>query len=127
MANEDRIILKDGLLFRKYFGETSSVEYYQILIPQQLVNEVLCSLHEQFGKHPGISKTIIAYREKIYFPKRAPLISEWVKSCEQSISKSRIDGNLNRLPLQNLNEQFTGHEDSMQIVLVPELPPSGGY
>ena len=27
-ANEDRIILKDGLLFWKYFGETGSVKYY---------------------------------------------------------------------------------------------------
>ena len=33
-ANEDRIILKDGLLYRKYFGETGSVKYYQILIPK---------------------------------------------------------------------------------------------
>ena len=40
-ANEDRIILKDGPLFRKYYGETGSVKYYQILIPKQLVNEVL--------------------------------------------------------------------------------------
>ena len=32
-ANEDRIILKDGLLFRKYFGETGSVKYYKILTP----------------------------------------------------------------------------------------------
>ena len=31
-ANEERIILKDGLLFRKYYGETGSVKYYQILI-----------------------------------------------------------------------------------------------
>ena len=44
-ANEDRIILKDGLLFRKFFGETGSVKYYQILIPKQLVKEVLRSLH----------------------------------------------------------------------------------
>ena len=62
-ANEDRIILKDGLLFRKYFGETGSVKCYQILIPKQLVKEVLRSLHGEFGKHPGIFKTIIAYRE----------------------------------------------------------------
>ena len=27
-ANEDRIILKDGLLFRKNIGETGSVKYY---------------------------------------------------------------------------------------------------
>ena len=59
-ANEDRINLKDGLLFRKYFGGTCSVRYYQILIPKQLLNEVLRSMHGQFGKHPGISKTIIA-------------------------------------------------------------------
>ena len=36
-ANEDCIILKDGLLYRKYFGETGSVKYHQILIPKQLV------------------------------------------------------------------------------------------
>ena len=59
-ANEDRVILKDGLLFRKYSGETGSVKYYQILIPKQLVNEVLRNLHGEFGKHPGITKTIIA-------------------------------------------------------------------
>ena len=84
-ANEDRIIPKDGLLFRKYFGETGSVKYYQILIPKQLVKEVLRSLHGEFGKHPGIYKTIIAYREKYYFPKMAQLIREWVMSCEQCI------------------------------------------
>ena len=33
-ANEDRIILKDGLLFRKYYRETGSVKYYQSLIPK---------------------------------------------------------------------------------------------
>ena len=44
-ANEDRIILKDGLLLRKYYGDTGNVKYYQILIPKQLVNEVRRSLH----------------------------------------------------------------------------------
>ena len=53
-ANEDRIILKDGLLFRKNFGETAGVKCYQIFIPKQVVKEVLRSLHEEFGKHPRI-------------------------------------------------------------------------
>ena len=68
-GNEERILLKKGLLFRKYFGETSSVKYYQNLIPKQLVREVLRSLHGAFGKHPGFYKTIIAYREKTIFRK----------------------------------------------------------
>ena len=44
-ANEDRIIPEDGLLFRKYFRESGTVNYYQILIPRQLVQEVLRNLH----------------------------------------------------------------------------------
>ena len=126
-ANEDRIILKDGLLFRKYFGETGSIKYYQILIPKQLVKDVLRSLHGEFGKHPGIFKTITAYSEKYYFPKMAQLIREWVMSYEQCIRESRLDCSLTRLPLQSPNEHNTAPEDAMQIDLVPELPPSGGY
>ena len=126
-ANEDRIILKDRLLYRKYFGETGSVKYYQILIPKQLVKEVLRSLHGEFGKHPGIFKTIIACREKYYFPKMAQLIREWVMSCEQCIRESRIHASLTRPPVQNPNEHITAPEDAIQIDLVPELPPSGGY
>ena len=66
-AKEDCINLKDGLLFRKYFGKTGSVKYYQIVIPKQLVKKVLRSLHGEFSKHPGIYKTILAYREKFFF------------------------------------------------------------
>ena len=40
-ANEDRIIPKDGLLFRKNYGRTGSIKFYQILRTKQLVNEVL--------------------------------------------------------------------------------------
>ena len=126
-ANEDRILPKDSLLFRKYFGETGSIKYYQILIPKQLGKEVLRSLHGEFGKHPGIFKTIIAYMEKYYFPKMAQLIRWWVMSCEQCIRESRIDRSLTYPPLQNANEHITAPEDAMQVDLVPELPPSGDY
>ena len=111
-ANEDRINLKDGLLYRKNFGETGSVKYYQILIPKQLVNEVLRKLHGEFGRHPGTSKTIIAYREKNYFPKMAQLIREWVISCEHCIRESRIDRSLTRLPCKT----------PMSTLLRPKMP-----
>ena len=84
-ANEDRIMHKNGLLCRKYYGETGSVKCYQILIQKQHVTEVLRSLHGDFGKHPVITKTIIAYREKYYYPNMAQLLREWVMSCEQCL------------------------------------------
>ena len=57
----------------------------------------------------------------------AQLISEWVMSCEQFTRESRSDRGFTRLPLQNPNEHITAPEDAMQIDLVPDLPPSGGY
>ena len=48
-------------------------------------------------------------------------------SCEQCIKESRNDRSLTRPPVQNPNEHNTAPEDAMQIELVPELPPSGGY
>ena len=126
-ANGDRIILKDGLLFRKYYGETCSVKYYQILIQKQLVKEVLRRLHGEFGKHPGITKTVIAYRENYYNPKMAQIIREWVMSFEKCIRELRINPQLTRPPLQKPIAHINAPEDAMQIDLVTGLPPSGGY
>ena len=126
-ANEDRIILKDGLLLRKNYGETGNIKYYQIIIPKQLVDEVLRSLHGEYGKHVGITKTIMAYRQKYYNPNMAKLIKQWVMSCEQCIRESRVDDRLTQPTLQNPSEHITAPEDAMQTDLVPELPPSGGY
>ena len=112
-ANEDRKIFKDRLLFKKKFGETGSVKYHQILMPRQLLNEVLRSLHGEFGKQPGISKTKNAYREKyFFFPKMAQLTREWVVSCEQSIRESRIDHSLTRPPCKT----------PMNTLLRPKMP-----
>ena len=56
----------------------------------------------------------------------AQLIRVWFMSCEQCIRESRIHRSVTRLPLQNPNEHITAPEDTMQIDVVPELPPSGG-
>ena len=126
-ANEDRIILMDGMLFRKYYGETCDIEFYQIIIPKQLVVEVLQSLQGEFSKYPGFTKTIIAYIQKYHYPDMAQLFRQWVKSCEQCIEKSLVHNRLLRPVLQNPSEHITATEDAMQVNLVPELPPSGGY
>ena len=126
-ANEDRIILKDGLLFRKYYGETGSKKLYLNFIPKQLLSEVHRSFHGELRKHPGITKTKNAYRENYYYPNMAQMIKEWVWSCEQCIRESRIDRSITRLPVQNPNDYITAPEHAMQIDLVPGLLPSGGY
>ena len=48
-------------------------------------------------------------------------------SCEQSLRESHINPRLTCPPLQNPNEYITAPEDTMQIDVVPGLPPSGGH
>ena len=57
-ANEDRIILKDGLLYRKYFGETGSVKYYQILpiIPSNYLKKSYAACMENLASTQEFSK-----------------------------------------------------------------------
>ena len=62
-ANEDRIVLKDGLLFWKNNGESGRAKELQNLNPKQLVDEVLQTLHAEIGEHSGNTKTIRATGE----------------------------------------------------------------
>ena len=124
---DDRIILRDGLLFRKNNGETGSVNYCLKLIPKKLLDKVLRILHGENGKQPGVTKTIFAYGQNYYYSTMAQLFTEWVKPCEQCFTESRIDRILTRPLKQNPNEHITVPEDAMQIDLVPQLPPSRGY
>ena len=57
----------------------------------------------------------------------AQLMKEWVMSCEWCIRESWIHCSPTHSPLQNSNKHITAPEDAMQIDLVPELPPTGGY
>ena len=40
----ERIIMKDGVLMRKYYGEDGSVTYNHVIIPKHLVPELLSTL-----------------------------------------------------------------------------------
>ena len=44
LRHEERIIVKDGVLMRKYYGEDGTVTHHQILIPKHMVPELLSTL-----------------------------------------------------------------------------------
>ena len=58
LVHENRLIVKDGVLMRKYYGACGQVTHHQILIPEFLITELLKAIHGQMGKHPGITKMI---------------------------------------------------------------------
>ena len=66
--NKKRIIIKDDILCRRNYNDLGEISHLQVLLPGQLLNVLLKSLHGTAGKHPGISKKMQEIREKYYFP-----------------------------------------------------------
>ena len=127
LRHEERIIMKDGVLMRKYYGEDGTVTHNQIIIPKHLVPELLSTLHGKTNKHPGITKMIQECRAKYYFPGLARKIRAWVTSCQDCIANKRIDTRQIR-PKMLSNTEFTmGPEDCLEVDILPNLPSSNGY
>ena len=52
------MVIKDKIVTSLFCDETEYIKYHQILLPQQLLTELLRVLHGFAHKHPGISKTL---------------------------------------------------------------------
>ena len=122
LRHEERIIPKDGVLMRKYYGEDGSVTHNQVIIPKHLVPELLSfTLHGKTNKHPGITKMIQKCRAKYYFPGLAQKIRAWVTSCPDCIANKRIDTRQIR-PKMLRNTEFTMRpEDCSEVDILPNL------
>ena len=123
----DRLSIQNDVIIRQNYDETGNIKYNQLLLPKHLVNELLESLHGKANRHPGIAKMLQEIRCKYYYPGIAKLVRKWVNGCETCIKDKRINNELITPELVNLPEWTLGPEDAMQIDLLPNLPPSGGY
>ena len=66
-------------------------------------------------------------RQKYYFPSFATYVRNWVRNCEICNHDKRIKITRITPELFHIPEWDLGPEDLLQIDLLPELPPSGGY
>ena len=125
--NKKRIIIKDDVLYRKYYDDIGEVSHLQVLLPRQLLKVLLQSLHGTAGKHPGYSKMMQEIRQKYYFPSIAAYVRNWVRDCEICIQDKRINNTRITPELIHIQEWDLGPEDLMQVNLLPEILQSGGY
>ena len=125
--NKKRIIIKDNKLCRQCCIDLGEVSQLQVLMPGQFLNVLLQSLHGTSGKHPSISKMMEEIRQKYYFPSIATYVRNWVRDCKICIQDKRIKNTRNTPELLHFREWDLGPEDLMQVDLLQEIPPSGGY
>ena len=126
LAQEDRIIIKDRLLYRHNVGDTGKVKYLQVL-PKQLVDEFIKHQHGLFVRDPGIAKVIQQCRERYHYPGLALKICQHISQCQECLQTKRTPNSTITPPLIDMSLIAMGPEDAMQVDIVPFDDPSGGY
>ena len=66
-------------------------------------------------------------RKKYYYPCMAKYIKKWVSNCQICIQTKHINNDLPRIEHNYCPEWDFGPEDILQMDILPNLPPSGGY
>ncbi|KAI3366993.1 hypothetical protein L3Q82_009626 [Scortum barcoo] len=78
----DRLVEKDGVLFRQVFRSDGGEESLQLLLPVALKQDTLNQLHQEHG-HQGIERTTELVRQRCYWPGMSSDIKSWVQQCER--------------------------------------------
>ena len=127
LRHEERRVVQDEALLRKYYGEDGTVTHHQILIAKHIIPDLLSALHGKMNKHPGITKTIPECRPKYYYPGLARKIRAWGINCFDCIANARIDIEQIRPKMLSKTEIAFGPEDCLEVDILPNLPSSNGY
>ena len=79
------LLLKDGILYRRWEDVPGKGLHkkLQLVLPQQLVTEVLTKLHNATtGGHLGAKKTLERVRTRFYWVGQRRDVEEWCKTCQ---------------------------------------------
>ena len=127
LQNIPRIEIRQDILVQKYYNDIGQISHYQILLPKQLLEEFLQALHGYNANHPGITKMRQEARQKYYYPCLAKHIKNWVQNCQMCVENKRINNDLLKTELLKFPEWDVGPEYILQMDILPNLPPSGGF
>ncbi len=78
----DRLLEKEGVLYRRVRTPSGGEEVCQLLLPAVLRSHVLMQLHQQHG-HQGIERTTELVRQRCYWPGLLSDVERWCQECER--------------------------------------------
>ena len=78
----NRLVEREGLLYRRVWRPDGGEEVYQLLLPVSLREEVLQQLHQGHG-HQGVERTTDLVRERCFWPGMYQDVKDWCKRCDR--------------------------------------------
>ncbi len=85
----EKLVERDGALYRSSHHPGTNRENFQLLLPQTLQREVLSSVHDAHG-HQGAERTLQLARSRCYWPGMSKDIKAWCLNCERCILSKAI-------------------------------------
>lgn len=64
-------------------------EVKQLVLPERFQNMVMISLHDECG-HLGMERTFELLKDRIYWPRMANEVEQYVKTCGRCISRKKL-------------------------------------
>ena len=112
----DQLVVKEGILCRRFESPDGSSAALQIVVPPTLREEVLTDLHEgALGGHLGSDKTLCRLRERFYWPGYHNDVRDWCSTC--GVCASRKDPTPKaKAPLTNILTGYPLQMVAMDIV-----------
>ena len=78
----DRLVERDGVLYRQVFRSDGAEPTFQLLLPEALTSEVLNQVHQEHG-HQGVERTLALLRSRCYWPGMSSDVAQWCQACER--------------------------------------------
>lgn len=83
----NRLELRNNILVRR--RQVRSQCSFQLVLPQELRDQVLTSLHDHMG-HMGIERTLDLVRPRFYWPRMAADVHAKIKTCERCVKRKSL-------------------------------------
>ncbi|CAC5425553.1 unnamed protein product [Mytilus coruscus] len=131
----DRLIVVDGILYRKWENTTTNDENLQYVLPSADRNRVLLLLHnDQLGGHLGFKRTIARIRHRFYWAGYTNFVERWCKRCTECQKRNqpshRTRGQMKTYivwePLERISIDILGpvtrtYKGNKYVIILPDM------
>jgi hypothetical protein len=116
----DALVLKDGILYKKWEASNLKSNFLQLVVPRKRVKEILEEAHDSStGGHFGVNKTLDKIRKRFFWATCKQDVEDWCRTCEICVSRKGPTGK-GKSPLQiyNVGTPF----ERIQVDVLGRLP-----
>ena len=112
----NRLILKDGILYRRWICEATGRDRFELVVPETWRTEIIKMFHAAPGAgHMGVKRTVERIRSRAYWPRLTDSVKRFCSHCEQC-QKKKNPANRPKAPMKRFISGVPNERVQIDIV-----------